>query len=157
MNIKDGLNLKSFPLFPPLLHHRQHISKICDTMRISHNFLSDNVKKKSKDTKAGFVKEKVETNSGGKYFPFWKTARQYKEDRRKLVAIFCWCHFQVYYFFVITNTQTPKCKCKYFVDFIAIFILYYFLCCSLFFKYTIESTFRSHLFLFESNQKIFSF
>ena len=33
-------------------------------------------------------KGKVETNSREKYFPFWKTARQYKEDRRKLVANF---------------------------------------------------------------------
>ena len=104
---KDGLNLKSFPLFPPLLHHWQHISKICDTMRISHDFLSDNVKKKSKDTKAGFVKEKVETNSGGKYFPFWKTARQYKEDRRKLVAIFLLMSFpglSLFCYYKHTNT-----------------------------------------------------
>ena len=58
----------------------------------------------------GFCKKKTgaETNSGEKYFPFWNTARQYKEDGRKLLANFLLMSFPGYYFFVIEHLMIHK-------------------------------------------------
>ena len=58
----------------------------------------------------GFCKKKTgaETNSGEKYFPFWNTARQYKEDGRKLLANFLLMSFPGYYFFVTEHLMIHK-------------------------------------------------
>ena len=95
VNLFDGgvWNLFGKFSFPPRLR-----SRFKEIYWIAHN--------------GGFCKKKTgaETNSGEKYFPFWNTARQYKEDGRKLLANFLLMSFPGYYFFVIHKQNISLLK-----------------------------------------------